>query len=82
MQVALVHQVGADLPAGVALEQHVVGLHHGGAAAGLEAAVDVLQKAELLVAGGEGEVGTCGQPAALLGAEGWVGENERSTLLT
>ena len=81
VQVALVHQVGADLPAGVALEQHVVRHHHSGAAAGLEGAVDVLQKAELLVAGGEGEVGARRQPAALFGAEGWVGEDECRTLL-
>ncbi len=67
----------ADLLADVALEQHVVGQHHGGAAAGLQAAVDVLQEAELLVAGGEGEVVARGQPAAFLGAEGRVGEDQR-----
>ena len=44
---------------------------------GSQAAVDVLQKAELLVAGREGEVGARGQPAALLGAEGRVGEDQR-----
>jgi hypothetical protein len=51
VQVALVHQVAADVGAHIAFKQHVVGQHHGGAAAGLEAAVDVLQKGELLVAG-------------------------------
>src|SRR5262245_59692214 len=81
MQVALVHQVGPDLPAGIALEQHIVGLHHGGAATGFEAAVDVLQEAELLIAGGKGEIGARGEPSTLFGAEGWVGKNERSTLL-
>src|SRR5262249_15366248 len=82
MQVALVHQVGADLPAGIALEQHIVGLHHGGAATGLEAAVDMLQKTELLVASGKSEVITRGQAAAFLGAKGRVSEDERSALLT
>ena len=77
MQVALVHQVGADLAPDVALEQDVVRQDHGGAPAGLEAPVDVLQEAELLVAGGEGEIGAGGQAAALLGAEGRIGEDQR-----
>src|SRR5262249_38725363 len=38
--------------------------------------VDVLQKAELLIAGGEREISACGEPAAPLSAEGWVGEDE------
>jgi hypothetical protein len=77
VQVALVHQVAADVGADVAFEQHVVGQHHGGTAAGFQAAVDVLQEGELLVAGGVGEVVPAGQAAALLGAEGRVGEDQR-----
>ena len=37
VQVALVHQVGADLLAVAVVKQHVVGQHHGGPAAGFEA---------------------------------------------
>src|SRR5262245_12683252 len=37
----------------------------------------MLQQAELLVTGWKGEVGARGQPAALLGAERWVGEDQR-----
>jgi hypothetical protein len=49
VQVALVHQVAANVGADVAFEEHVVGQHHGGAATGLEAAVDVLQEANCLL---------------------------------
>jgi hypothetical protein len=77
VQVALVHQVGADLAADVALEEDVVGQDDGGATAGLEATIDVLQKAELLVAGRKGEVGAGRQAAALLGAEGRIGQDQR-----
>ncbi len=76
VQVALVHQVAADVAADVALEQHVVGQHHGGAATGLEATVDVLQEGELFVAGGVGKVIAAGQAAAFLGAERWVGQDQ------
>ena len=77
VQVALVHQVAADLLADIAFEQHVVGQHHGGATTGLQAAIDVLQEAELLVAGGIGEIIAGGQAAAFLGAEGRIGQDQR-----
>ena len=56
MQAALVHQVGTHLDADAVLEQDVIGHDEGRPAARLQAAVDVLQETELLVAGGEGEV--------------------------
>jgi hypothetical protein len=77
VQVALVHQVGAYQFPSVALEQHIIGHYHGSTATGLEAAVDVLQKAELLITGGEGEVGARGEPTALLITERRVGEDQR-----
>ena len=53
------------------------GKHDGGAAAGLERPVDVLQEAELLVGRRVGEVRPAWQAAALLGAEGRIGEDQR-----
>ena len=76
MQVALVHQVLADLAADVVLEEDIVGQDDRGAAAGFEAAVDVLQERELLVGGRVFEVVAGRAAAALFGAEGWVGEDD------
>ena len=45
------------------------------ASAGLQAAVDVLQETELLVARRESEVGSRWEPAALFCAERWVGQD-------
>jgi hypothetical protein len=70
VQIALVHQVGADLFAHVAFEQHIVGQHHRRPAAGAQGPIDGLQEAELLVAGGKSEIGAAGQTAALFGAKG------------
>jgi hypothetical protein len=56
VHVALVQQLLADGLARAALEQHVVGQHHGGAAVLLEQRLDVLHEVELLVAGGGPEV--------------------------
>ena len=76
MKVALVHQVRADLLAHVAFKQHVVGQHHRRPAAWFQGSVDVLQEAELLVAGGKGEILAARQAAALLGAEGWIRKDQ------
>ena len=51
VQVALVHQVGADLLPGVVLKENIVGKHHGSPSTGLEVPVDVLDEGQLLVAG-------------------------------
>ncbi len=76
VQVALVHQVAPDVGADAGFEQHVVGQHHGGAAAVLQAAVDVLQERQLLVAGAEGEVVAGRAAAAFGGAERRIGEDD------
>ena len=72
MQIALVHQVTANLLAVAVGKEHIVRQHHGGTSlvVGFQAAVDVLEEVQLLVAGGEGEVVPGGALAALLGAEG------------
>ncbi|MND55561.1 hypothetical protein D3C80_466490 [compost metagenome] len=77
VQVALVHQIAAHLGTDPGFKQHVVGQHHGGAATGLEATIDVLQEGELLVAGLVGEIvaGIAGF-APLAGAKGRVGEDD------
>lgn len=77
VQVAFVHQVAADLRADVAFKQHIVRHHHGGAPAGGQSAVDMLQKAELFVAGRKGEIGAAWQAAAFFGAERRIGQNQR-----
>jgi hypothetical protein len=46
-----------------------------------QAAVDVLEEAELLVAGAVSEVRARGQSAAFLGAERRIGENDIGLLL-
>jgi len=76
VEIALVHEVGANTAARVLLKQHVVGQDHRGAAAGPQPAVDVLEEGELLVGGGIGEVVAGGLAAALLGAEWRVGEDD------
>ena len=76
MQVALVHEVSADVCADVGFEKDVVRQHDGGTALGLEATVDVLQECELLVGRGEGEILAGGQAAAFLGAKGRVSKDQ------
>ncbi len=76
MQVALIHQVAADVGADACFEEHVVGQHDGGAATRLEAAVNVLQKGELLIAGLVGEGAGDAGVAAAGGAEGGIGEDD------
>ena len=78
MEVAFVHEVGADfLPVAVG-EQDVVREddRRAGASAGVQAPVDVLEEVELLVAGGEGEVVAGGALAALLRAERRIGQHK------
>ena len=75
-EIALVHEVRADLLADALLEEHVVGEHDGRAAAGLQAAVDVLEEDELLVARRVGDVVARRAAAALLRAEGRVREDD------
>ena len=55
VQITLVHQVTADLLAVAVGKEHIVRQHHGspGLVIGFQAAVDVLEKVELLVAGGK-----------------------------
>ena len=79
MQITLVHQVTADLLPIAVGKEHVIGQHHSGPAVALgirSQAVNVLEKVQLLVAGGEGEVIPCGTLAALLGAKGGIGEHQ------
>ena len=78
VQITLVHQVTADLLAVAVGKEHIVRQHHGspGLVIGFQAAVDVLEKVELLVAGGESEIISGGTLAALLGAEGRIGEHQ------
>ena len=77
VQVAFVHQVAADVGAFAGFKQYIIGQHHGGAAAGLEVTVDVLQKGELFVAGVVSEVvaGDAGF-AAFRRAKRGIGENQ------
>ena len=86
MQIAFVHQVGANPRAVAVDEQHVIRQHHGGACLTVrfQAAVDVLQKIQLLVGGGKGEIVAGGALAAFLGAEGRIGQHhvEAAHLLT
>ena len=78
MQITLVHQVAADFLAVSVSKQHIVRQYHSGPglAIGLQTAVDVLEKVQLLVAGGESEVISGGTLAALLGTERWIGKNQ------
>ena len=78
VQVAQVHQPRAQPPPRVVLEQHVVGHDHGGAAARLQRADDVLDKGKLLVrrVRRDREVGARRPTAALLGAERRIGQDE------
>ena len=76
VQVALVHEVAADVLADAGLKQNIVRQHHGGAASGQEVTVDVLEEAELFIAGGIGEIRAGGQAAAFFGAEGRIGQDE------
>ena len=68
VQVALVHEVGVGWTCRRCFKQDVVGEDNGGATPRLQPTIDVL-KAELLVAGWEGEVARR-QPAALLVPKG------------
>ena len=77
VQVALVHEIGTDLFADVAFKEHVIWQHDGGATTGQEGTVDMLEEAELLVAGRKSEIITRRQPATFLGAKWRVGEDER-----
>ena len=56
VQVTLVHEVAANVFADAALEKDVVRQHDGGTASGQQAPINVLEKAELFVAGGKGEI--------------------------
>lgn len=71
VQVAFLHEVAADRLAIAVREQHIVGQDDGGArlAVGLEAAIDVLEEVELLVARRVGEIVARRALAALLRAE-------------
>ncbi len=75
MQIALVHQVAAHLLPDALLEEDVVRHDDGGAPARFEPAVDVLEKHELLIARGIRDVVARPPAAALLRAEGRIGEN-------
>src|SRR4051794_33442077 len=73
VQVALVHQIGANLFADVAFEEHVIGQNHSSTTSGEEPTIDVLQKAELFIAGGKGKFAH-GCANTLLRAERWIAE--------
>ena len=77
VEVALVHQVGPDLLAVAVGKEHVVGQDHGGSgfAGCAKRAVDHLQKIELLVGRGIGQVIPGRSFAAALGAEGRIGQD-------
>jgi hypothetical protein len=77
VEVALLHEVLSDVFADAGLEEDIVRQDDGGASACGEAPVDVLDEAELLVAGGEGKIVAGGQTAAFFGAERRVGEVQR-----
>ena len=78
MQITLIHQVATDLLTVAIGKEHIIRQYHGGPslAIGFQAAVDVLEKVQLLVAGGESEVISGGTLAALLGAEGRIGKHQ------
>ena len=70
-------QPAADGLAGAALEQHVVGQHDGRTAVDFQQRADVLQKAELPVAGGGPEVGAFHRQALPLSPAFLVDEGQR-----
>ena len=78
VQITLIHQVATDLLAVAVGKKHIVQQYYGGPSliVGFQAAVDVLEEVQLLVAGGESEVIPGGTLAALLGAEGRIGKHQ------
>ena len=70
MQIEFFHQVAADVTALTGLKQHVVGQRHCRPSTGFQAAVNVLQECQLLVAGGIGEDGAVGKPPPFLVSKG------------
>lgn len=79
VQCAFVHQIPADLGSYTGFEQHVIRQDNGGPASGFQAAVNMLKKGELLVAGGVGEVVAGGTAAAPGCAERRIGEDQVCT---
>ena len=77
VQIALIHQVDTNLFAVTVGKQHIVRQHYGSArlAVSLQAAVDMLQEVQLLVARGIGEVVTRCALTAFFRAEGRIGQH-------
>ena len=76
MEAALVHQVHPDLFSVAVGKEHVVRQYHRGPAAPFQRTVDVLEKVQLFVAGGEGQVLPGGPLPAFLGAKRRVGQDQ------
>lgn len=76
MQVALVHEVGPNLPAHISFKEYVVRHHYTGTASRFETTIDVLKKAELFVARGKGKVRAARQTAAFFCPEGRIGKDK------
>lgn len=76
MQIALLHQIAADIHPRVIFKEHIVWHHHRTAATRLQASVTVLQEAKLFITGDKGEIipGGCASP--FLGAKGGIGEDD------
>ncbi|RMR25994.1 hypothetical protein ALP90_05675 [Pseudomonas amygdali pv. ulmi] len=75
VQVALVHQVAANIGADAGFEQYVVRQYHSSSAARFQASVNMLKEGQLLVAGLVSQVITGRATAAFGCAERRVGEN-------
>ncbi len=77
MKIALVHQVNTNLLSFTIRKENVIRQHHSGAGFPIrfQTTVNMLQKIQLLVAGGVGEIVTGGTFAALLGSERWICED-------
>ena len=78
MQIALFHQVSADLLSISVGEKHIIRQNHCGArvSAPVQAAIDVLEEIKLFVTAGEGQVVTGGAFTAFLCTEGRIGQND------
>lgn len=76
VEIALVHQVQPDLFSVPVGKERVVRQDHSSPAAPFQGAVDVLEKVQLFVAGGEGQVVPGGPLPAFLGAKGRIGQHQ------
>lgn len=76
MKCAFVHQVPADLGSNAGLEQHVIRQDYGCPASGFQGPVHMLEKGELLVAGGVGEIVPGGTAAAPGSSKGRICQDQ------